>query len=65
MPDPKKIVRIEIDETNDVTFIFDDSKEHFSAGEFAPGSFIGDHLEMIEYEIQDYNSEVDLWRRDD
>jgi hypothetical protein len=62
VPDPRKLVRIEIDPFDDITFIFDDSKEHFSAGEFMPNTFTRKHLEMIEYEIQDYNSEVELLR---
>lgn len=64
MPNPAKLRRIEIDPIDDVTFIFDDSEEHFSAGEFQLGSLVRRHLETIEYEILDYNSEVELLRNE-
>jgi hypothetical protein len=59
-----KIKRIEIDvEYRDgVTFFFDDSEQPFDVLEFKPGSLTRKHLERIIYEIQDYNSEVDLRR---
>lgn len=62
---PKKLKRIDVDEQDDVMFIFADSGERFSAGEFTPGSLTRMFLERIEYEIHDYNSEVEILTEDD
>lgn len=57
-----KITSILVDDDNDVTFYFDDSAEGFATQEFEVGSLTRKALGIIEYEIQDYNSEVDLIR---
>jgi hypothetical protein len=59
----KKIRKIEVDlETNDATFFFEDSDEPFAVSEFVIGSLTRCHLANIEYEIVDYNTEVELVR---
>lgn len=60
-----KITKILIDESGNANFFFEHSFEPFVAAEFEPGSLTRDHLERIEYEIQDYNSEIELERRGD
>lgn len=59
---PSKIRKIVIDDNNDVTFFFEDSEEGFSAGEFTKGTYTRRCLEDIEYNIEDFNTEVDLVR---
>lgn len=61
-----KIRKIEVDtETDDVTFYFEGSSEPFHQSEFDPDSFTRRHLSNIVYEIEDFNSEVELNDRTD
>lgn len=55
-----KIRRIEVDEAGNANFYFEHSFEPFVVAEFESLSMTRNHLERIEYEIQNYNSEVDL-----
>lgn len=57
-----KIRRIEVDDFGHANFYFEHSFEPFVVGEFEEGSLTRKHLEQIEYEIQDFNSEIDLER---
>jgi len=58
-----KITRIEVDENDRCTFYFEGSNEPFAVSEFIIGTLTRKALESIEYEIQDYNSEVELMEK--